>query len=58
MVAHVVIKLLQGSLSNEYHQISESLDIFMKGSKTKKDLLKTEKPDLYSQFSVIWDIRN
>ena len=52
------IKLVEGSLSNEFHEISDDLEVFLKGSKKKKDLLKKDKPSLYAHFSLIWSIRN
>lgn len=53
-----MIKLVEGSLSDKFHKISNDLDVFLKGSEKKKDLLKKDKPSLYSRFSMIWNIRN
>ena len=52
------IKLYKGSESEEHHAISGKLDTFLKGSNKQRELLRRENPDLFSRFTMIWDIRN
>ena len=51
------IHLFRGADSTEQQETREKLLIFLKGSVTKKKLLQTENPTLYSEFQLIWNIR-
>ena len=47
-------KLYKGSQCREN---DEGLDMFLKCSKKQREQLKQDKPDLFSHYSKIWDIR-
>ena len=53
-----VIHLYKGADAADYIAQREYLKIFLKGSKQKKNALKKEHPALYSEFEMIWQIRN
>lgn len=44
------INLFRGSDSEEFQNVSQSLDIFLKGSKHQKEILKHQHPDLFGKF--------
>jgi hypothetical protein len=52
------INLCRGSNSESFQNISDSLEIFLKGSKKKREDLRHNVPKLYEEFKKIWDIRN
>ena len=52
------INLYKGSETEEYHSITDQLEIFLKGSNKNKEVLRKEQPELFSRFQKIWDIRN
>ncbi|XP_072163624.1 uncharacterized protein [Diadema setosum] len=55
------IKLVEGSRDDRAQEFQErrpSLLVFLKGSKTAREQLKREKPDLYNHFKQVWDMRN
>jgi hypothetical protein len=52
------INLYRGSNSESFQNISDSLEIFLKGSKKKREDLRHNVPKLYEEFKKIWDIRN
>ena len=52
------IKLYKGFESEEHHAISETLEIFLKGSNKQKEVLQREYPDLVARFKMIWDVRS
>ena len=51
------IKLFRGSDSIEFQAISGHLDIFLKGSKKQREELCTQHPDVFEQFSKVWNVR-
>ena len=52
------LQLFKGSDSCEYQKKSKKLDVFLKGSKKKKEELKREDPESFAEFDRIWTIRN
>ena len=53
------IKLVEGNRGDKAREMQDrrpSLLTFLKGSKTAKEQLKREKPDLFEHFSQIWDM--
>lgn len=52
------IKLFEGSDSQDFQDISKSLDVSLKGSKTQQETLQQEQPELYSEFKEVWNVRN
>ena len=52
------IKLFRGSDSQKFQDISGHLDVFLKGSKKQKEELQQQHPDVFNQFSFVWNIRN
>lgn len=53
-----VINLYKGCESQEYHSITPDLEVFLRGSKKQKSVLRAQKPSLYSHFQKVWKIRN
>lgn len=51
------IQLYEGSTVDDYHNTSEKLDVFLKGSNKQKMTLKKESTSLYNHFNIMWDIR-
>ena len=52
------LMLFRGSDSGVNQVKSENLSIFLKGSKRAKEKLKSEHPDEFDHFQMIWNIRN
>ena len=53
-MGNTTIKLYKGSECREY---DEDLHTFLKGSRKQREQLKKDKPDLFSHYSKIWNIR-
>ncbi len=53
-----MIHLFSGSDSTEFQQYRENLKVFLKGSKAKKELLRTNQPHVYNIFEKIWTLRS
>ena len=51
------IMLFKGSDSSHLQKVRPELNMFLK-SKKGKEKLKSEKPELYEEFSLIWSLRN
>ena len=52
-----VIQMYKGSNSSEYQQMREKLQIFLKGSKKKKQELRTKEPEIFDHFNEVWKVR-
>ena len=52
------IMLFRGCDSQENQVKNEKLSIFLKGSKRAKEKLKSDCPDMFNHFQMIWEIRN
>ena len=52
-----MIHLYQGADSSRFQEKRESLLVFLKGSKKKKEELRSEKPDIYAYFQSIWEVK-
>lgn len=52
------IKLFRGSDPQKNQVKNDKLSIFLKGSKRAKMKLKSDYPDLFDHFQMIWTIRN
>ena len=51
------IQLLKGADSTRYQNMRAKLQVFLKGSKKKKQELKRSEPDLFAYFGKVWDVR-
>ena len=52
------IVLFRGADSSDLQERREDLATFLKGSNRAKMQMKSKKPDLYSQFETVWELRN
>ena len=52
-----VIHLFKGADSTQYQDCRQDLQIFLKGSKVKKEHMQKEKPAVYSYFQKVWNVR-
>ena len=55
---NTILQLFKGSNSSELQSKSKKLDVFLKGSKKKKEDLRREDPECFAEFNHIWTIRN
>ncbi len=53
-----VIHLFRGADSTKAQELRPLLNIFLKGSQSKKRLLKTQHPEEFAFFSTVWSMRN
>ena len=51
------IHLYRGADAGDHREVRDSLLTFLKGSKTAKDTLHREKPQLYARFQSVWNVR-
>lgn len=56
--ADTVIHLWKGADSKTYQEERTAVNTFLKGNKCDKELLQREKPELYQNIEMIWDLRN
>lgn len=54
---NTIIHLYKGSDSCQYQNIRTKLQIFLKGSKKKKEELRMNDPELFSHFTEVWKVR-
>ena len=52
-----VIHLYRGADSSDLQERRKDLNIFLKGSRKKKEQLRKQKPELYEYFRKVWDVR-
>ena len=51
-----VIHLYRGADSSDLQERRKDLNIFLKGSRKKKEQLRKQKPELYEYFRKVWDV--
>lgn len=52
------IHLFKGADSSELQEQRQHLQVFLKGSRKKKEELRRKKPTLYSYFDKVWNVKN
>ena len=51
------IQLFKGADSSENQEVRKDLQVFLKGTKAQKRILQHEKPDRWTSFERVWEIR-
>ena len=57
MLSKTVINLYKGACSTDLQHERVAVKTFIKGTRKKKELLKSEDSELYVKINLVWELR-